>query len=468
MGERSGRAFHSGETHHQELVALVYDLNPDKTVDALLRDAKEDYNQHGHIFGWRAFQMCWDSRLSGVLGAFSIAHVCNRATLISSLSFLLERDSVAFHKWMWRILPRAHRLTEDARVTLLAIAFALSPADLWDVAWPQISGDADRARKVLLSVASTLDFEARKRKPRLTAQQLSSLAELLYSLFPPDEKLERHGGVVTPRQAVGDYRRGVMDAVTASTDHFAGEALLTLAKKFPDWEIEFMWRYRDHLRTRRRVLWAPPSPEEMLQLMECADARFASTDEDLFQVVLESLNRFERYYTRQELPAVERLWRWEKKGNRRVNHQPKEEEDLSDELARWLRDDLQSRGIIVGREVQIERKQKTDVLVKAIAAVASDTSVLTVVVEVKGCWNPSVCEDVEEQLVKQYLLPHELKYGIYIVGWFVCDVWHAARNSLTSDSIDAARDEVRALATQTAGKHPGVKLAGVALDCRYR
>jgi|GEM_PF-5849247 len=83
---------------------------------------------------------------------------------------------------------------------------------------------------------------------------------------------------------------------------------------------------------------------------------------------LESLDRFEAYYTRHELPAFERLWRWSKNGNKRIDFKPRDEEDFSDELARWLRDDLQSRGVIVGREVQIERRQKTDVWVNAVVS----------------------------------------------------------------------------------------------------
>ena len=461
--------FNNGEEYHQDLVALVYRLNPDTAVDALLREVQENYRQHGHIFAWRAFARCWDKRLSAILGAFTLSNSINEATLISSLCFLFEHDARAFSRWMSCILPRLGRVTEQTRLVVLAIAFALSPAEMWDLAWPQITSTAELAKKVLLSVASNLEFETRKHPPQLSAEKFGILGELLYSLFPPNAEVERLDGAVTPRQALADYRRKVMDALAASSERAAGDVLLHLATKFPIWEVEFMWRYRDHLNTRRRTLWEPPPPNELNKILSRPETRFLSTDADLFAVALESLERFETYYTRQELPAVERLWRWSKAGNRRTNFEPKDEEDFSDELARWLRDDLQLRGIIVGREVQIERRQKTDVLIKAISANAdSRADPLTIVVEVKGCWNPGVRDDIEGQLVQKYLLPHSLKRGIYVAGWFVCDDWKSPRNSLNSSTLEDARTELRELGEDTTKRHPDLTIAGLLLDCRHR
>ena len=110
--------FHNAEDHHQRLVALSYELNPDKAVDGLLREAEESHKRHGHIFAWRAFAQCWEGRLSAMLGVFVLSHVTNRETIISSLCFLLEVDPLAFKAWMFRILPRVQKLNEEARVTV--------------------------------------------------------------------------------------------------------------------------------------------------------------------------------------------------------------------------------------------------------------------------------------------------------------------------------------------------------------
>ena len=192
---------------------------------------------------------------------------------------------------------------------------------------------------------------------------------------------------------------------------------------------------------------------------------------DLFEVILESLQRFEDFYSRSELPAFDRLWRWQGSGNRRTQFEPKDEESLSDELARWLRDDIgKESGVVVGREVQVERGMRTDLLVTAIAAeTEKDAAELdTVVVEVKGCWNPRVKEDLEEQLVEKYLIKHAWKFGIYVVGWFICDKWQDGKNFLSSTTLEAAKRELAQLAEDASKRHSELTLAGQVLDCRFR
>ena len=46
---------------------------------------------------------------------------------------------------------------------------------------------------------------------------------------------------------------------------------------------------------------------------------------------------------------------------------------------------------------------------------------LTVIIEVKGCWNAEVKTAIPSQLVEDYLKPHNWTHGIYLVGWFICD-----------------------------------------------
>ncbi len=462
--------FNNAEDHYQEMVALAYKLNPDATIDALRRQAEESFSRSGYVFAWRGFARCWDSALTAVLTEFVVSHTIKTEVFTSSLCFLLEADPSAFQNWMRRILPRVERLNQQAREMIVSIALALTPKEAWQWIWPVITSDDDFAKKVLLRVASDLEFESRKRRIDLGPSEMHMLAELVHRLFPPDAALERLSGIVTPRQAVADYRRRLSDTLTASPERAAGAALLALAQTFPDRRAEFLWRYQDHLKTRRRTLWQPPTPAELTALLARSESRFITTEGDLYQVVIESIGRFQEYFTKTELPAVDHVWRWDTEGRRKRNFEPKDEETLSDELARWFRDDLRGKGIIIGREVQIERKQKTDILVKAVAisagAIAPDPVV--VVVEVKGCWNPKVRTDAEDQLVQKYLLPHGWSCGIYVVGWFVCDAWGRPRNCLESKTFEDAQSEVAAIGRAVSAAHPELSVAGLLIDCRYR
>lgn len=51
---------------------------------------------------------------------------------------------------------------------------------------------------------------------------------------------------------------------------------------------------------------------------------------------------------------------------------------------------------------------------------------ITVVIEVKGCWNPQMAQAMETQLVEKYLKgqSNTSTYGLYLVGWFDCTSWH--------------------------------------------
>jgi hypothetical protein len=367
------------------------------------------------------------------------------------------------------MLPRVNRLSSETSVTIVAIAVALASAETWDLVWPLLQ-DRIFAEKVFLTIAGNLELGDRRRTISLTPEKLAQSVELLYELFPPSA-IEQKSGHVTPRQAVADYRRSMLDALTMCLDPKAGEELLRLAKVFPDRQIEFRWRYQDHLRVRRSQLWQPPSPVDLMAVLTRPEARLVKNDNDLWEIVLESLERFEQYYTNKELPAVERLWRWQKEGHRRTSFEPKDEEDLSDELARWLTHDIGPKaGIVVGREVQIQRGMKTDLLVKAIYPESGDSpgGLSTVVIEAKGCWNPGVKEDLEDQLVQKYLLPHNFAFGIYVVGWFICDVWKTGRNYLKSKRLEKAREEVSKLGDDASIRHAGLTVKGFVVDCRYR
>jgi hypothetical protein len=48
---------------------------------------------------------------------------------------------------------------------------------------------------------------------------------------------------------------------------------------------------------------------------------------------------------------------------------------------------------------------------------------ISVIIEVKGCWNRALKIAMKEQLVDRYLAESDCRYGLYLVGWFLCDAW---------------------------------------------
>jgi hypothetical protein len=54
---------------------------------------------------------------------------------------------------------------------------------------------------------------------------------------------------------------------------------------------------------------------------------------------------------------------------------------------------------------------------------SQNINVLTVVVEVKGCWNPETLHAMETQLADRYMKHNSFSCGLYIVGWYMCEKW---------------------------------------------
>src|SRR4051812_31970927 len=143
--------------------------------------------------------------------------------------------------------------------------------------------------------------------------------------------------------------------------------------------------------TMLRKSWTPPQPANVLSLAGDLRRRLVEGGEQLQDVVDESLARWEAELQGTP-PTAFGLWDEVSPGK----HKPKGEEKMSDALAAFLKKDLAGRGIVINREVVIRRGEKpggrgerTDILVDAIARgdSADAIDVITVTVEVKGCWN---------------------------------------------------------------------------------
>jgi hypothetical protein len=128
-----------------------------------------------------------------------------------------------------------------------------------------------------------------------------------------------------------------------------------------------------------------------------------------------------------------------------------------------------ARGVVLNREVQPRRGTKTDVLVDAVSLDA-EAGRLTLVIEVKGCWNAKIKTALQTQLVDEYLIPNGWSFGIYLVGWFICPKWNSTTrppaNHLDAATLEEARAEVAAFAQPYNGIDSPLVTRGYVLDCR--
>ena len=466
--------FNDGGDAYKEIAALAYELNPDLTLRGFLREARDDDQKHGRIHCHWGFKKAWDPRFTlaalGLIreGQFKPESV---ETLLTFLGPISPTETAACARELLSPEAVANPALRDQTVGVLTSCIGTMPAAAWDFAWPIIEVDATLAESVLLRASNRLDHDRKKSLPTLTERQLADLYLKLHSLFPPETDPPHSSGVsgVTPRQAVVWFRSDVISALEARGTEDACVQLLRLTNALPKYNVWLRRLLYNARISKRRFGWSPPAPETFLFLAKRAEGRLVRDADDLLEVVMESLARFQTQLTQSTLPRSERFWHWDGADNNRKNFRHRDEAFLSDEIASWLRDDLSQRGIVIGREVQTRRGQRTDVYVDAVARGDSNPSVqtVTVVIEVKGCWNAEVKTAVDSQLVGDYLRPNGLTHGIYLVGWFVCAAWANPQNKLTSTTLELAQQEIAQLVAAYDGKANPEHVSGVVLDCRY-
>jgi hypothetical protein len=191
--------------------------------------------------------------------------------------------------------------------------------------------------------------------------------------------------------------------------------------EFPDLDW-LKWVLVNAQSMARRNTWMPLQPREVIKIASDRQLSLVQNGSQLLDVLIESLRRLEEKL-QGETPASQFVWN-EISSN---VYLPKDEEAFSDYVKIHLDEDLKRKGIICNREVRIHRGKRTDIHVDAILQNHSGQSydTVTAIIEVKGCWHQDLNHAMKTQLVDQYLKDNHCQHGLYLVGWFNCDLWDA-------------------------------------------
>jgi hypothetical protein len=461
----------NAEPLHQEMVKLAFESDRSVAMQKLYQDLINDNEAHGFMHRLQPFKAFWNSELCDLIKHFAASDV-RAHSLDSLMHFLTQADPrcamECFNVLMYRI--NAGDGDTEFVASFLAAAINHLPAEIWNSVWSLVAANDELARTVFMRVANHAGVSGDGIAADLTAEQIADLYSLLVRIFPPEEDPQR-SGTVTGRMAVGYLRDGQLRQLVAMADAQACQQLVRLATMFPKQRLWLNWQYRECLTAKRRRLWKPQSAEIVLRLLESPKRRLVEDEDDLLELVVESLNRLQQSLTNTPNPTVGDLWVYQGSGNRRHNFAPKDEEDISGKIAAWLQEDIgNSSGVVLNREVQPRRGQKTDVLVDAVAA-SQDKRRLTIVIEVKGCWHTEVKTAIETQLVETYLEPNGWAHGLYLVAWCLCPRWDSPEkpptSKLKSQTFEDAIREVREMAAPFDGERSPFRIVGYVLDCRY-
>lgn len=176
----------------------------------------------------------------------------------------------------------------------------------------------------------------------------------------------------------------------------------------------------------RQNTWVPLEPKMILDVFKHSKKRLIQNGNDLINVIIESLQELE-IRLHGETPSVVDIWNEIK----RNIYRPKDENHLSDYIKRHLENNLKEKVIIINREVEIRRGavkgqgERTDIHVDTFSRdrYGKVENLISVIIEVKGCWNKELETAMETQLLERYLKDNRCSHGIYLIGWFNCMAW---------------------------------------------
>jgi len=428
---------------HVALARRVYSVVPQEFVATLNRMIDRGRQPNGWVVVHDLLRGWLDDRLAGVLFAQLETGGLPANARQSMFQLLLERCHPPAVTHLVAVIEGVTATSRQEATEAAELLVRYAPVVGWPAVWAVIQRDAAFGRDMFLAIAH------QSRHPggvpgladALSADQLADLYLWLAREFPQADDPRASGvHVTTARESVGEYRDGVLNTLCGVGTFAAVGAVELIANTLPqDTRLRRAVEY-----TRQITLgntWLPPDPAHLRRLVEDRSRRLVENGDQLLAVVRESLRRLEAEL-QGDTPSVPALWNTSKKKNT-----PKDEESLSDFIALHLRRDLRGHGVVVNREVQIRRGEgtapgeRTDIHVTATCQANDRFPVVSLILEVKGCWNQTRETDLVNQLRDRYLRDNQCRHGLYVVGWFNCPQWdaadHRARRAPTMGLADA-------------------------------
>ena len=263
---------------------------------------------------------------------------------------------------------------------------------------------------------------------------------------------------------VKDWKKRIIERFLEKDNLLGLTCLAELSRLTPD--CQYVQLYWEKSRTTYfRETWTAPSINELFQMIGNTKVIPITNEKQLLSAIYKSIHDYEKEVNATENPLLDQFW-----DNYKGKYLPKSETILSNLLKRHLSYDLKEQGLIFNREVVVFDKQggipgeRIDIKVDG-PRVNNRRERLKAYIEVKGCWNPNLDNDMQEQLVKRYMINRQCKNGIFVIGWYKCPQWTVEKDSRKPPkySLEEARNKFRKQAEMLSIKY-NVNLKAIVLD----
>ena len=422
------------EEIQKELIKLALKYATKEIVKTLVSLIDEDNEKHNDIFILCKIENCINESIINTLVDKLQDGNLKPKSFKRLISLLIKEQVVEAIEIAQLHISLPIPQEDESRQKSLAAAWALlsnSEDGKWTTIWPVIQNDNEFCKEFLLYIVHDIRDDYEGVFNRLAEGQLTDLYLLIEQVFPKDEDITFVGmHYPTPRENITELKSSIMTYLKTKGTQQACLGIDRIAKQLPD--LDWVKRLLIEAQYNMRIkTWVPPLPINVLKVIKDNQTILVQGGEQLLDVLIESLKRLE-VKLQGETPKAIDLWN-EVKNGENTSYKPKDENRLSDYIKTYLDEDLNSRGIIANREVEIRRGigggtgERTDIHVDALRVApgfgVESFDKLTVIIEVKCCWNQKLNVAMESQLMDRYLKDNHCDYGLYLVGWFNCNQW---------------------------------------------
>lgn len=423
------------------------------------------------FFVLRELRECWES---APLKEAVFEELCDGANSVDQFSVILEvllaANFVPARDHAITVLERDH---SQKRPYALAAASGLArhfARDAWPAIWNLVAEDESFGREFFLNLPVHYGLQDGS-FAALDEQQLAQLYVLLERLFPRSNDPQHVAGqahFVGPHESVAHLRDGLPRQIVVRGTIAAVEAMRLIIGQLPDFEW-LRYQLREAEQVMRIGTWCPLTPAEIFRLTDDRKTLLVQSAEDLCGLLTEALRKYEARLHGEQTP-VRGLWDRQKSG---TLFRPVEEDALSDDVVRFLRQELVENGIVANREVEIGRVpgapigKRTDIRIDALrrSAAGVEYDRLTGIIETKGCWNKALFTALNDQLYRDYMVRLQAPVGIYLVGWFDREKWDPEDSRLRAVPDGTLPATQVRLDEQAAAIPAGFMVQAVVLDC---
>lgn len=342
-----------------------------------------------------------------------------------------------------------------------------------------IKQDTEFGKEVISSMLNTVDRDVFNLIKFLKEDQLADLYIWLVQQYPHQEDPIHNGAfIVTNRDSIAQLRDSTLSQLGSRTNDEAIKAMGRISIQVPKvhWLVKPLLL---EIQNRMRREWKPLSSKNIFKLANDKQSRIIQNSDDLLELIIESLQRLEGQFQgiNGTIPSAIDLWNEVSISSlksvlidlltnlgteyvvkvpisqelshiiNRFLYTPKDENRLSDYIKSFLDIDLKQRGLLVNREVEIRRDDITDIKVDTFESASNheEKNPITVIIEVKGCWNDELHSAMKTQLLDRYLYKSPYN-GLYVVGWYNCEKWDNSdyrkreAKRLVGDNIESVQE----------------------------